>query len=189
MFAIRHETPFDIPARDALLDRCFGEPRFAKTCERLREGRLPADGLALAVAKDGLLVGTIRLWNVAAGPGRPALMLGPVAVEPALQGHGIGAKLVREAIGRARDLGHRAVLLVGDAPYYGRFGFSHDATGGLWLPGPYAAERFLGLELVPGALSGARGLVSATGAAAPRPDLAALVRAAANEDRFVLRAA
>ena len=190
---MRYVSPKNISrrsrARWALLDRCFGEARFAKTCERLREGRLPAEDLSLAVAQDDVLVGTIRLWEVAAGPGRRALLLGPVAVEPALQGHGLGGELVREALGRAQDLGHRAVLLVGDAAYYGRFGFSREAAGGLWLPGPYAPERFLGLDLVPGALSGARGLVSATGAAAPRPDLAALVRAAANEDRALDRAA
>jgi predicted N-acetyltransferase YhbS len=136
MFDIRHEAPRDVPARDALLDRCFGEARFAKTCERLREGRLPADGLSLAVTQDDALVATLRLWHVAAGPGRPALMLGPVAVEPALQGVGIGAKLIRDALRRAAALDHRAVLLVSDAPYYARFGFSAEAAGALWLPGP-----------------------------------------------------
>ncbi|MDB5512997.1 MAG: GCN5-related N-acetyltransferase [Enterovirga sp.] len=182
MFDIRTETPFDIQAREALLDSCFGEARFAKTCERLREGRLPAQDLALVATRDGALVATVRLWSVAAGPGRPALLLGPLAVDPALQGLGVGAKLMRAALGRARDAGHGAVLLVGDAPYYGRFGFSADAVGGLWLPGPWERERFLGLELRPGALAGARGLVSPTGALEPKPDLGALFRAAAAND-------
>jgi len=181
LFDIREETPQDVPAREALLERCFGEERFRKTCERLREGRLPADGLALVATRDGAVIGTVRLWHVSAGPGRPALMLGPVAVAPELQGLGVGAELVRAALARARALGHRAVLLVGDAPYYARFGFSAEAVGGLWLPGPCEAGRFLGLELVPGALATARGLVQPTGAPAPRPDLAALVRAAAND--------
>ena len=183
MFDIRTETPNDIAARERLLDRCFGDARFAKTCERLREGRLPADELALVVERDREIVATVRLWNVTAGPGRAALLLGPIAVDPALQGLGIGAKLMREALGRAAGLGHRAVLLVGDAPYYARFGFSADAVAGLWLPGPVERERFLGLGLVPGALAGARGLVQATGEAAPRPDIASLIRALANDDR------
>ncbi|ACL56638.1 GNAT family N-acetyltransferase [Methylobacterium nodulans] len=175
MIQIRDERLADIAARERLLDTCFGEARFAKTCERLREGRLPAEGLALSAERNGRLVGSVRLWNVAAGPNRPALMLGPIAVEPDLQGHGVGGRLMREALARAAALGHRAVILVGDAPYYARFGFAAETTGDLWLPGPYARERFLGLELVPDALAGAAGLVQATGRRAPMPDLAALV--------------
>jgi predicted N-acetyltransferase YhbS len=75
------------------------------------------------------------------------------------------------------------VLLVGDAPYYERFGFSAALTDGLWLPGPYERERFVALELQPGALAGARGLVSATGELEKKPDFAALVAAAANDFR------
>jgi predicted N-acetyltransferase YhbS len=185
MFHIRPETAFDIPAREALLDTCLGASRHLKTCERLREGRLPAEGLALVIEQalesgERRVVGTVRLWHVAAGPGRPALMLGPIAVDPALQGLGLGAKLMREALARAADYGHVAVLLVGDAPYYARFGFTTEAVAGLWLPGPYEAGRFLGLDLVAGGLSGARGLVSATGMLEPKPDFAALLRAVAN---------
>jgi predicted N-acetyltransferase YhbS len=178
MIAIRDETVFDVPAREALLDACFGESRFAKTCERLREGRLPARGLSRVVEMDGRLAATVRLWHVSAGPGRPALMLGPIAVDPALQGSGIGGKLMRDALALASRFGHRAVVLVGDAPYYARFGFDAGATEGLWLPGPFERERFLGLDLVPGALDSARGLVSATGEFEAKPDLAALVAAA-----------
>ena len=163
VIAIREERFTDIDAREALLDACFGDERFTKTCERLREGRLPAQGLALVAELDGRVVGTVRLWHVAAGPGRPALMLGPIAVDPALQGLGLGSKLMRFALSRARALGHRAVLLVGDAPYYARFGFTTALTGGLRLPGPVERERFLGLNLAPDALAGARGLVMATG--------------------------
>ncbi|WP_407529487.1 GNAT family N-acetyltransferase [Methylobacterium oryzisoli] len=179
MIQIRDEHVTDIAARERLLDTCFGEARFAKTCERLREGRLPAEGLALAAEQDGGLVGTVRLWDVSAGPGRPALMLGPIAVAPGLQGAGLGGRLMRAALARAAAAGHRAVILVGDAPYYARFGFSAAATGALWLPGPYDPARFLGLDLVPGALAGAGGLVQATGRLAPLPDLAALVAAEA----------
>ena len=163
MLSIREEIPADVPAREALLDACFGDARFEKTCERLREGRRPADGLSLVIDAGGAIVGTVRLWHVAAGPGRPALTLGPIAVDPAWQGLGLGAKLMRAALARAKALGHRAVLLVGDAPYYARFGFSAERTKGLWLPGPFERARFLGLDLVPGALAGARGLVAATG--------------------------
>jgi predicted N-acetyltransferase YhbS len=178
MITIREETFSDIEAREALLDACFGPARFLKTCERLREGRIPARGLALIAEADGAIAGTIRLWHVSAGPGRPVLMLGPLAIDPALQGHGLGGRLMREALQRARELGHAAVLLVGDAPYYARFGFSSDATSALWLPGPYERDRFLALELVPGALQGARGLVSATGERQELPDLGMLVAAA-----------
>ena len=182
MFDIRIETPNDIPAREALLESCFGDERFAKTCERLREDRSPASDLAFVVERERAIVATVRLWNVTAGPARPALLLGPIAVDPALQGLGIGAKLMRHALRNAAELGHQAVLLVGDAPYYSRFGFSTEAVEGLWLPGPVERERFLGLELVPGAMTGARGLVQPTGEIAPRPDLASLIRALANDD-------
>ena len=91
-------------------------------------------------------------------------MLGPIAIDPSVQSLGLGGKLMREALQRARSLGHRAVLLVGDAPYYERFGFSTEKTGSLWLPGPYERNRFLARELEAGALDNARGLVSATGA-------------------------
>lgn len=169
MFTIRDETFADVPAREALLDACFGPERVRKTCERLREGRRPAGGLSLVIDDDGTIAGTIRLWNVAAGAGRPALLLGPVAVARDLQGLGFGAKLIRAALGRAGALGHRAVMLVGDAPYYARFGFSAGPVCRLVLPGAFERARFLGLELVPGALAGAAGLVEATGASAMLP--------------------
>ncbi len=189
MIQIRDEFHRDVEAREALLDAAFGESRFQKTCERLREGRLPAEGLSVAAEEDGRLVGTVRLWHVSAGPGRPALMLGPLAVAGDRQGAGLGGALIREALSRAAALGHRAVLLVGDAPYYERFGFSARDTGGLWLPGPYARDRFLALDLVPGALAGARGLVSATGRREDKPDLAALVATAAQGVGQLRRAA
>jgi predicted N-acetyltransferase YhbS len=177
---LRTETAADMAAREYLLDRCFGEARFLKTCERLREGRLPADGLALtADDAGGRLVGTLRLWQVTAGASHPALLLGPLAVAPELRSLGLGAALMREGLARAEALGHRAVLLVGDAPYYARFGFSAALTEGLSLPGPYERERFLALELVPGALAGARGRVIGTGALLPTAEMPAAVAQAA----------
>ena len=175
MVTVREEKFADINAREALLDEAYGAERFVKASERLREGRLPADGLSLVATDHGRLVGTVRLWNVAAGPGRAALLLGPLAVHPQHRNRGIGTALMQRAIARARLAGHGAVLLVGDASYYGRFGFDAALTGDLWMPGRCARDRLLGLELKAGALAGARGLIGAAGRLAPAFDLAALV--------------
>src|SRR4028118_2390657 len=104
MITIREETFRDMQPREALLDACFGPARFEKTCERLREGRTPARGLSLVIDRDGEVIGTVRLWHISAGPNRPALMLGPIAVDPSVQGLGLGAKLMREALARAAAL-------------------------------------------------------------------------------------
>jgi predicted N-acetyltransferase YhbS len=168
MITIEPEAPTQVGARESLLDLAFGRKRGAKTSQRLRDGRLPADGLSFsAVTPGGKLVGTLRLWHVTVGPDRPALLLGPVAVHPSHRGRGIGSALVRAALANAAAQGHRAVLLVGDEPFYRRFGFTRALTEHLRLPGPFERERFLGLELVPDALAGARGVVRATGAKAP----------------------
>jgi predicted N-acetyltransferase YhbS len=190
MVTIVDETADHIAAREALLDRAFGPGRQLKTSERLRQGRVPARGLSLAARDGDALVGTVRLWHVTAGRDCPALLLGPLAVEPGRQGDGLGGQLMRAALARAAAAGHRAVLLVGDAPYYGRFGFSAERTGYLRLPGPYQRQRLLGRELVAGALAAAQGLVVATGAFEPAPDPVALVAAAAAaRDRRLARAA
>lgn len=164
MIQIRTETAADAPARERLLDRAFGKTRRRKTSERLREGRLPSQGLAFsAVDAKGKLVGTLRLWDVVAGSAGPALLLGPLAVDCRHQGKGIGAALMRHAIAEAKLLGHAAIILVGDAPYYARFGFSGALMADLHLPGPVDRARFLGIELIPGALDGAEGLVAGCG--------------------------
>jgi predicted N-acetyltransferase YhbS len=179
MITIRRERPTDVVAREALLDLSFGQCRFDKTSERLREGRLPADGLSFVAVEggrqEGRIVGTVRLWHVSTGAGRPALLLGPLAVSPDRRNRGIGASLIRRALRDARRLRHGAVMLVGDAPYYGRFGFAADKTGRLRLPGPYEPDRLLALELMPRALGGAQGLVAATGEPAWKPQPDALV--------------
>ncbi|CAM5464474.1 putative N-acetyltransferase YhbS [Aquamicrobium terrae] len=191
-FQIVAEAPCDVAAREALLDRAMGPGRRRKSSEKLRRGREPAQGLAF-VARDamGTLVGTVRLWDVgfernfspfegetagkapriwSAAFGVPsareegrALLLGPLAVEPAWKNAGIGSALMRHAVAEARRLGHGVILLVGDAPYYARFGFSAERTGQLSMPGPYERQRFLALELAEGALDGARGTLMATG--------------------------
>lgn len=164
MVTIRPEISSDIAPRERLLDRAFGKARRRKTSERLREGRLPAEGLAFtALDAKGKLIGTIRLWDVLAGSAGPALLLGPLAVDCKAQGKGIGAALMRHAIAEATRLGHGAIILVGDAPYYARFGFSGAPVADLHLPGPVERQRFLGLELTPGALDGAEGLVAGCG--------------------------
>jgi predicted N-acetyltransferase YhbS len=190
MVTIREEKIADVAAREALLDLAYGACRFTKTSERLREGRRAADGLALVAVERGRIVGTVRLWHVTAGPRRAALLLGPLAVDPGYRNRGIGTTLVRRAIARARLAGHKAILLVGDAPYYGRFGFSAAETAGLWMPGSFERDRLLGLELVPAALAGARGMIGPTGELAPKPDLNTLIAAnGASRHAVVQRAA
>ena len=168
-FVIRAERASDVVAREALLDACFGANRHARTCQRLRDGRAPAEGLAFsAVRQEGLkhrLVGTLRLWHVSAG-GIPALMLGPLAVEASSRKFGAGTALMDHALAAATTRGHRAVILLGDAPYYARFGFSAEKMAGLSLPGPFERDRLLGLELIPGTLDGACGMIVPTGAKA-----------------------
>ncbi len=178
MITLRQERPADVEAREALLDDAFGDTRTRKTSQRLREGRLPAEGLSLIAADGRRVIGTARLWSVACASGQPALLLGPVAVAADCRNRGIGGALVRHAIAAARRLGHGAVILVGDAPYYSRFGFAAEKAARLKLPGPFERHRLLALELLTGALAGARGLVGATGQLAPQPDI--VVAAAAN---------
>lgn len=164
MVTIRTELPSDVVFREKLLDKSFGVTRFRKTSARLREGRLPAEGLAFtAVSASGRIIGTLRLWHVIAGSAGPSLLLGPLAVDARARGKGLGTKLMDHAIATAKVLGHGSVLLVGDPAYYGRFGFSESHTRSLHLPGPVDYQRFLGLELSPNALDGAEGLLMASG--------------------------
>jgi predicted N-acetyltransferase YhbS len=182
MITIRRELGKDAAAREALLDLGYGAVRFSKVSHRLREGRLPAAGLAFVACDHGHLVGTVRLWDVAAGDGCSALLLGPLTVHPNHRHRGVGSALIRHALAAAAKLGHRAVMLVGDAAYYERFGFSPEKTRSLCLPGRYDAQRFLALELSPGALAGASGLVRATGQQLPVQ--AKALRAEALRDKF-----
>jgi predicted N-acetyltransferase YhbS len=175
VFTIQHEASFDGALREALLDDVLGEARFTKTSARLREHRLSAEGLSFVARARRRVVGSVQLWNVSAGPRRPALLLGPLAVASDCRNRGIGTALVRRALSDAREREHRAVLLVGDAAYYSRFGFASEKTQALWLPGPHERHRLLAVELAAGALDGAHGLVYATGGFIPNPELSALV--------------
>ena len=162
MVTIRHERPADAVAREALLDLSFGACRFAKTSQRLREGRRPAECLSLVATDRGRVIGTVRLWHVAIKE-RPALLLGPLAVHPDWRNCGAGAALMQDVLAQAQHRGHGAVLLVGDAPYYERFGFSAENTRQVRLPGPYERDRLLARELRRDAMRGAQGMVIATG--------------------------
>lgn len=159
---LRDERPHDVGARDGLLDSSFGAARFDKTCERLREGRRAAEGLSFVALDGTTLIGTLRFWHVECGR-VPALLLGPLAVAASHRSAGVGRVLMMHGLRRAARLGHGAVVLVGDAPYYARFGFTASPVENLVLPGPVDRARFLGLELRPGGLAGARGRVVATG--------------------------
>jgi len=160
---IASESPADSWARERLLDEAFGLARSDKAAERLREGRLPARGLALAAFDAGELIGTLRMWQIRAGEVL-ALLLGPLAVSKTYRSRGLGRRLMAEALFRAASARQAAILLVGDAPYYEPFGFSRRHTLGLVLPGPVDEARFLGLELKGDALKGAKGRVTAAGA-------------------------
>jgi predicted N-acetyltransferase YhbS len=175
VITIRHERVSDTDARESLLDAALGPLRRTKASERLREGRLPADGLSFVATDSGRIVGSVRLWDVSIGPGRPALLLGPLAVDVSRRNRGIGTALIRRALREAIRLGYRAMLLVGDVAYYGRVGFSAEKTGALRLPDAYDQHRLLARELVCGALDGARGLIDATGRVKPKFDRATLV--------------
>jgi len=173
MISIRKERPPDVAAREALLDEAFGKRRWRMSSQRLRDGRVPAAGLAFVATDGKRIIGTARLWNIVCGTGQPALLLGAGAVATVWRSRGSGTALVRHALSAARRLGHHAVVLVGDAPYYSRFGFSAAKTGSLRMPGPFERHRLLALELVPGALKGARGLLRALSQPISQPGLAA----------------
>ncbi len=172
MITIRSEHARDIKEREALLDDVFGIERHEKTCERLREGRIPARGLSLIAEDDGRLIGTVRLWHVSVAS-LDALLLGPLAVSSHYRGQSVGSRLIRTALNRASLQGHKAVMLVGDAPYYKRFGFATDVMTKIDLPGPFDRVRLLGLELQLGAFADAAGIVKAVGEIMPSPSLAA----------------
>ncbi len=150
------ETPADWWEVEALYDLCFAPGREALSSYRLRDGIPPVANLSL-IARDefGNIAGAIRQWPVRIGQ-HPALLLGPVAVHPTHQGEGLGGFLINESLGRAA--GWDRVILVGDAPYYGRFGFAK--LDGVVMPPPTNPDRVLGRELTPGAWAGVAGTVT-----------------------------
>jgi predicted N-acetyltransferase YhbS len=167
---IEVELPGDFDDIEALLDLAFGASRTTKTVYRLREGVDSIRQLNGVIREDDRLKGSLRFWPVVIGPSRaPALLLGPVAVAPEDRGKGYARALIWRGLELARLQGYRIVLLVGDEPYYGQFGFTRRLTTALTLPGPVDLDRFLGLELVPGALGGIFGEVQRANPDEARP--------------------
>jgi predicted N-acetyltransferase YhbS len=158
MWEIRPEEPRDAPHVESLVAKSFGPGRHAKSAWRLREGVRAMDGLGFVAADGEKLLGSVRFWPVAIGS-NAALLLGPLAVDAELRGQGIGLALMLRGIEEARARGHRAMILVGDAPYYARAGFAPLAPAQMRLPGPVDTTRILGLALVSGALDMMKGEV------------------------------
>jgi predicted N-acetyltransferase YhbS len=155
---LRAEIQDDWWEVEALYDLCFAPGREALSSYRLRDGVPPVAGLSsVARDQDGILAGAIRYWPVHVG-GHVTLLLGPVAVHPTHQGEGLGAYLIRGSLDTARALGWGRVMLVGDAPYYSRFGFHR--LEGVEMPPPTNPDRVLGLSLSPGAWDGVLGKVT-----------------------------
>lgn len=159
-FEIRLETDGDAPILSALSAQAFGPGRFARSAYRVREGVPPIKALCLCGQLDGKLVGGIRFTAIRVGEQDGGALLGPLVVDPAEKGKGYGRALVEEGLTRARVEGFALVILVGDMSYYARFGFKPVPPGQIVLPGPVDPERLLALELIPGALEGANGLVT-----------------------------
>lgn len=158
MYQLEEETEADWWEVEALYDLCFAPGRTALSSYRLRDGVAKVAALCLVLRDEtGTLAAVIRYWPVRVG-GRPALLLGPVAVHPTRQGEGLGGLLILESLAEARRLGWERVLLVGDEPYYRRFGFTR--KDGVIMPPPTNPDRVLGLDLVPGAWEGVAGEVT-----------------------------
>ncbi|MGK7652116.1 MULTISPECIES: GNAT family N-acetyltransferase [unclassified Roseovarius] len=150
----RREDWWDV---EALYDLCFAPGREALSSYRLREGVAPVAALCqVARDADGILAGAIRVWPVRIGKVR-ALLVGPIAVHPTRQGEGLGGYLIREALKIGQEAGWDRAMLVGDAPYYARFGFAR--LDKVKMPPPTNPERVLGLALTPGAWDGIAGKV------------------------------
>jgi predicted N-acetyltransferase YhbS len=157
--AIRLETASDALVLSELSAQAFGPGRFTRSAYRVRENTPPVGALCLCAMLGERLVGGIRFTAISIGDKEGAALLGPLVVDPAEKGQGFGRALVEEGLARARAEGFGLVLLVGDMPYYGRFGFQPVLPEQMTLPGPVDPARLLAVELVPGALQRAVGQV------------------------------
>jgi predicted N-acetyltransferase YhbS len=155
---LRHETPADHPTIEKLHERAFGPGRFARTAYRLREGISPLSSLCHVATVGTLIVGSIRLSGLWIGKDE-GVLLGPLAVEPQFMNRGIGGMLISRALDVVKVEGHRAVILVGDEPYYARAGFKKVPRGHLQLPGPVDPDRLLAVDLQGGDIARLRGAV------------------------------
>ena len=158
MWEIRQEAQGDAPHIERLAEHSFGPGRFVKSAYRLREGVEPERDLGFVAVEDGALRGSVRFWPVFVG-NAPTLLLGPLAVQSDQRGRGIGIALMTRGIEEARTRRHRAIVLVGDPPYYARVGFTQIARGRIKFPGPVDPARILGLALADGALETLEGPV------------------------------
>jgi len=155
-FALTPEKPEDEEAILRLNERVFGPGRFARTAYRLREATPPDLSLSFVARVGPLLVGANAMTPVVIGE-TPAVLLGPLIVEPVFRSRGIGEALVNASLEAAKAAGHRLVVLVGDEPYYGRMGFKPAPRGRVQMPGPVDPARVLVCELAAGAFEGVSG--------------------------------
>jgi predicted N-acetyltransferase YhbS len=157
--SIRLQTPDDFTALISLNENAFGPGRFARTAYRVREGAVSEPRLSLCADLDDAIIGAVQFTPIAIGGVPGALLLGPLITAEGHKNHGHGLRLMQEGLRRARALGYKLVILVGDLPYYARAGFGPTPRGRIVLPGPVDPERLLCVELIPGALDAYRGLV------------------------------
>lgn len=162
--ASRSVTAADLPAIARLHARVFGPGRFTRTAYRVREGTPAISSYCRAAYLGEQLIAAVRFTPITIGGTPGAILLGPLAVDPEFAGQGFGRRLVAEAMDAAKSDGVRLVLLVGDEPYYGRFGYRLVPIGQIVMPGPVDAHRLLAAELVPGALAEMHGLVAGVSA-------------------------
>jgi len=155
---IRAETPKDAQAIERLHERTFGPGRYARTAYRIREKMGHRLDLSYTARIGTLLVGSVRLTSVCIGD-TPALLLGPLTIEPPFRDRGIAKAMMERALKDAREKGHKLVVLVGDEPYYARVGFKRVPKGTITMTGPVDPARMLAAELVEGALSGVSGVI------------------------------
>jgi predicted N-acetyltransferase YhbS len=157
--AIRLQTPGDHDTLTLMSERAFGPGRFARAAYRVRERAVTDERLNLCAIVDGVIAGAVQFTPITIGDVSAALLLGPLIIDEAHKNQGHGLKLMLEGIDRARELGYKLVILVGDLPYYARAGFGVVPNGRIILPGPVDAARLLYAELAAGALDAYRGLV------------------------------
>jgi predicted N-acetyltransferase YhbS len=156
---IRQQTPQDFSEITQLNEASFGPGRFARTAYRVREGAAVEPRLNLCAVKEGAIIGAVQFTPVTIGGEPDALLLGPLVIESAHKNQGHGLRLMLEGMQRARQLGYKLVILVGDLPYYARAGFTVAPLGRIAMPGPVDPARLLYAELEPGALQAFCGLV------------------------------
>lgn len=152
------EDPAHDPEIEAINAAAFGPGRFTRAAYRIREGGPHDRALSFVALHGGIVVGSVRMTHVVIGT-TPALLLGPLAVSAEWKNRGIGRALMRMTMEAARLAGHRLVVLVGDEPYYGPFGFRKVESGKILMPTPVDPNRMLACELVPRALENVSGLV------------------------------